>query len=1192
MAEEERLVITHVVLNNFKSFYGKKVIGSFHPQFTSVVGPNGSGKSNLLDAMLFVFGFTAHSMRPKTKLSDIVHHSAAHPNVQKAEVQVRFARVDHENNLIPGSEFTISRDVVAGSGQSSYYMNGARSTYSQVTEFLRNLGVDLDRKRFIIKQGEVRSISRMKPKGSQNQAGLLEYLEDIVGSNCFIEPINTCEEELKVINEERDIKADRRNAAQKERDALRESKEQAERYLRKQEELKVIEAKKLYLNRTELEERNKEMKAEIEEMAKEVETLQAELDEIVKKETDTINDQEKCTMELRKVKKESDAKVSELTELKNKLTSNRMKLKHLEETTKKNEEEVVNMEKQAKAAEAVIESRKENMEKAHAQLEEKQQKLEEEKQELAKLMEQVKAETVEIQEKLRAVEEEFSIKNSSLLEVKKEVTQARDEITAIRRKAEDARNKKEQRQRLLEDTRKTIDTLTERHRTTQEEIENKKSRYEELQGLIEENERKYEEALEESREKAKNYNEKKRLKEQSAADSAIDKCIEELKRETGCEGIYGKLAKLGTIDPKYDVAVTTAAGNRLNEIVVQSVEIAKMCLRRLEEKKVGYATCLVLDDIAHREQKTLDEIPEGASRVIDAISISDPKFQPAFYKAVQNTLVCTAEDAERIAFGQKQRHRVVTFDGMIIETSGTLTGGGQKKRGGMSLVTDQELEKARQDLEEIDNRTRELKQQLDALKSEYRTVNITELELTFRKIEMDLRSYTQQAETLQAELEQAVEYVESEDDVVRVQELEQFVTEKEPTLTEKQQEVDSLAAAVKQFEKEIHELSTTRTKKQREAVKHLEQEIEGIGKEIGRFKAQITSSERKIAQANATVAELKKAIEENGVESEKLSDEITKQAELKKEKKAQVKETQEKVDELEAKIAEFQKEIRKMKDDCNKRGMVIGSKKSELQKKKAENKAVRKELKQIILKFEKTGISEDQVQDEEKSLRELELQKAAIESQLEAMDPDLSAIKEWEEKDEQFRARHEEFTECDTRRTEKMRELNDLRVKRKNMFDEGFKRIADKLKETYQLLTLGGDAELEYVDRLDPFGQGIIFSVRPSGKSWKPIFHLSGGEQALSSLSLVFALHEFKPTPFYIMDEIDAALDVKNVSIIANYLRTRTTNAQFIVVSLRNNMFELANRLIGVFKVHDCASALVIDQEQEEGDVVPQIALK
>ena len=127
------------------------------------------------------------------------------------------------------------------------------------------------------------------------------------------------------------------------------------------------------------------------------------------------------------------------------------------------------------------------------------------------------------------------------------------------------------------------------------------------------------------------------------------------------------------------------------------------------------------------------------------------------------------------------------------------------------------------------------------------------------------------------------------------------------------------------------------------------------------------------------------------------------------------------------------------------------------------------------------------------------------------------------------------------------------------------------------MITLGGDAELELVDSLDPFSEGIVFSVRPPKKSWKNIANLSGGEKTLSSLALVFALHHYKPTPLYVMDEIDAALDFKNVSIVANYIKERTKNAQFIIISLRNNMFELADRLVGVYKTNNCTKSVTID---------------
>lgn len=157
------------------------------------------------------------------------------------------------------------------------------------------------------------------------------------------------------------------------------------------------------------------------------------------------------------------------------------------------------------------------------------------------------------------------------------------------------------------------------------------------------------------------------------------------------------------------------------------------------------------------------------------------------------------------------------------------------------------------------------------------------------------------------------------------------------------------------------------------------------------------------------------------------------------------------------------------------------------------------------------------------------------------------------------------------------RKHEDLRRLRLEMFMNGFGEITLKLKEMYQMITLGGDAELELVDSLDPFSEGIVFSVRPPKKSWKNISNLSGGEKTLSSLALVFALHHFKPTPLYVMDEIDAALDFKNVSIVANYIKERTRNAQFIIISLRNNMFELADRLVGIYKTNNCTKSVSIN---------------
>jgi structural maintenance of chromosome 4 len=209
--------------------------------------------------------------------------------------------------------------------------------------------------------------------------------------------------------------------------------------------------------------------------------------------------------------------------------------------------------------------------------------------------------------------------------------------------------------------------------------------------------------------------------------------------------------------------------------------------------------------------------------------------------------------------------------------------------------------------------------------------------------------------------------------------------------------------------------------------------------------------------------------------------------------------------------------------------------------------------------------------------KDVEARILALEANLKSLKPNLTAIEEFRRADAEHKSRLNDYETVHAQREEERRKLEGLRQTRLEEFMEGFSVISMKLKEMYQMITLGGDAELELVDTLDPFSEGINFSVRPPKKSWKQITNLSGGEKTLASLSLVFALHHYKPTPLYFMDEIDAALDFRNVSIIANYIKERTKNAQFIVISLRNHMFEMADLLVGIYKTHDISKSVAIN---------------
>jgi structural maintenance of chromosome 4 len=207
----------------------------------------------------------------------------------------------------------------------------------------------------------------------------------------------------------------------------------------------------------------------------------------------------------------------------------------------------------------------------------------------------------------------------------------------------------------------------------------------------------------------------------------------------------------------------------------------------------------------------------------------------------------------------------------------------------------------------------------------------------------------------------------------------------------------------------------------------------------------------------------------------------------------------------------------------------------------------------------------------------LDQQIRMLTERLQSITPNLRILEEYRQKEERLRVLEDELAQLDAGRQSCRENFEGLRQCRYEEFMAGFRTISTRLKEMYQLITLGGNAELELVDSLDPFSEGILFSVMPPKKSWKNICNLSGGEKTLSSLALVFALHTYKPTPIYVMDEIDAALDFRNVSIVAHYIKERTKNAQFIVISLRNDMFELADRLVGIYKTEQRTKSITID---------------
>ena len=237
---KSRTVIRYLVLTNFKSYAGRQEVGPFHASFSSVVGPNGSGKSNVIDSLLFVFGFRASKMR-QGKISALIHNSAAFPDLPFCEVEVHFQEVrdlpNGQHEVVTDSDLVISRKAFKNNS-SKYYMNQRESNFTDVTTYLKEKGVDLDHKRFLILQGEVESIAQMKPKAAnEHDDGLLEYLEDIIGTSKYKTPIEESAAEVEALNEVCVEKSSRVQHVEKEKNGLEDKKNKAVAFIQDENEL-------------------------------------------------------------------------------------------------------------------------------------------------------------------------------------------------------------------------------------------------------------------------------------------------------------------------------------------------------------------------------------------------------------------------------------------------------------------------------------------------------------------------------------------------------------------------------------------------------------------------------------------------------------------------------------------------------------------------------------------------------------------------------------------------------------------------------------------------------------------------------------------------------------------------------------------------------------------------------------------
>lgn len=729
-----------------------------------VVGPNGSGKSNVIDALLFVFGYRANKMR-QGKLSELIHNSAKHPNCQTCSVEIHFEEIidgdtPNEFTVVENSQLVVSRQA-SRSNSSKYTINGKASSFTEVTSLLRARGIDLDHKRFLILQGEVESIALMKAKAKDgNDDGLLEYLEDIIGTSKYKEPIEEASSRLEILNEERAEKLSRVKYVSREMDGMEDKKAEAENYLENENELtrKKNELYQIYSSEAKqnisvatqaieeldvklveeaqkfesFEQEKADMNKHYQEIVKEYNAVEAEANQIIKTQTKV----EKDVVEIRErrdhlIKKQEKGKAN--------LESDRAARIAAQDAIKKNTEE--------------LKKRKGELVDLEKQLKEEEKKLEEINQELKGKTDGYLAQIEEHQKKLAPWTEKINEKQKAIDVKKSESELLVERMESGEKAVKEAEVQVSKLKELIAQKKKEIKDLPKKIKESTMELKELES----FLKTVTTNEAEKRIEMNNARQKA---DEARASMRESQNRGKVLVNILRLRDSGRIEGIYDRLGSLGVIDDRYDVAISTACP-ALDNIVVETVEAGQACIEYLRKNNLGRAVFTVLSQLRHQDLNEI-ETPENVPRLFDLIEPKDEKFKPAFYSVLQDTLV--AEDmhqANRIAYGKK-RWRVVTMDGKLIERSGAMTGGGNRqlrgamsstfKEDGVSAEVVAELERTRDQIERDHRNIMDEKRATETAlrrKQEY----LPKLQLSLEKLQMDIQSIESQLEDENERLE-------------------------------------------------------------------------------------------------------------------------------------------------------------------------------------------------------------------------------------------------------------------------------------------------------------------------------------------------------------------------------------------------------------------------------------------------------
>ena len=620
-----RIIIKRLVLENFKSYGGRHEIGPFHHHFNAIIGPNGSGKSNLIDSMVFVFGKRASKLRLKN-LSELIHrgYNQEQASPQSTRVKIEFAEVGGEGQ-VEQEAFSVSREVNLR-GASRYHLNGRVVKIDHIEQFFRRKGVDLANNRFIILQGEIEKISMMRPcSHDRDRPGLLEYLEDLIGSEQHVETIEQLEKELTVRNEERLRLGELSKTAFQEVKTLSGEKDRAIEFIkdeRKQYQLQSLEVQVNRLKVVRYKRQNVQKKADLKEKW-------AEFQERIKLIRESNKRKEREIQALRGQLSQMHAKFAELKRALDATNTKYQNLLHnrelLDDRKQKQRHELARHAEAKQAARRQLDLDGSMVPELQANLDDLQGQERRVEARIREVEERNRERILELKQTERALVKKADKGARDQEKLEREGAQLMEEEMTLKKELADNQAKREQHQSRASE-------LEQAKEAEQKKVRELADVLEKLRGCedgLREELRQTDKQLDELGGRARDIDQKlKKIDMVNSTRRYSQKVLAhlmDLQREGQLLGIMGRLGDLGAIDSKFDMAASTATG-LLDFIVVDSYDNAKRCIQMLKSRRIGKASFLTLDrlkDMA-RFMEMPKRFPKNTQRLFDLIGRDRP----------------------------------------------------------------------------------------------------------------------------------------------------------------------------------------------------------------------------------------------------------------------------------------------------------------------------------------------------------------------------------------------------------------------------------------------------------------------------------------------------------------------------------------------------------------------------------------